>query len=80
MRSWFALACLATVAATAPAHAALWCGFHDKTGAVVKCGFLTAADCHSKLGSKNTICMPDPEFASRFATPAGHWHGANRGG
>lgn len=78
MRFCIALACLAVLVGSDPASAQLWCGFHDKTGAVVRCGFLSAADCRSKLGNKDTICMPDPEFASRRRpTAAGH-HGIHR--
>ena len=64
MRFAIALASLATLALCAPAQAEFWCGFHDKTGAIIKCGFSSAKQCHDMLGRKDTLCVPDPEFAS----------------
>ena len=41
-----------------------WCGFHDKSGARVRCGFVSKSDClHALDDSKDAVCMPDPEFA-----------------
>jgi hypothetical protein len=69
MRFTIALASLAVLAGAGSAHAELWCGFHDKTGAAVRCGFTTLSQCHDRLGSKDTICVMDPEFARRLALP-----------
>ena len=66
MRSWIALAALAAALSIgAPARAQEWCGFQDKTGAVIKCGYSSLAQCRQQAGTKDTVCMPDPDFASR---------------
>ena len=39
---------------------AAWCGFHDKAGSRVRCGFSSEAECLQTLGSKGTVCMLDP--------------------
>jgi hypothetical protein len=45
-------------------EAAHWCGFLDKAGAQVRCGFVSQQDCEKALGdAKDAVCMPDPAFA-----------------
>jgi hypothetical protein len=45
-------------------NAAYWCGFLDKAGAQVRCGFVSQQDCEKALGdAKDAVCMPDPAFA-----------------
>lgn len=44
--------------------AAHWCGFLDKAGSRVRCGFVSQQDCEKALGdAKDAVCMPDPAFA-----------------
>ena len=50
----------------APATAQEWCGFKDKAGAQVHCGYSSAAECKQLLPGKNTVCMPDPSFAENL--------------
>ena len=50
----------------APAHAGEWCGFLDKTGSRVRCGFSSLDECKKVMdttGAKDPVCMPDPSFA-----------------
>jgi hypothetical protein len=54
----------ALAASTAPVRAEEWCGFHDKAGAQVRCGYSSLDECKHKLGDKNTVCLPSPSFAS----------------
>jgi hypothetical protein len=55
--------------AGAPPPAGEWCGFLDKSGARVRCGFVSRSDCLHALGdSKDAICIPDPEFALKGST------------
>jgi hypothetical protein len=50
-------------ASAPPANAAQWCGFHDKDGADVQCGYSTVEDCEKALGNdKDAVCVPDPSF------------------
>ena len=52
------------VAPAATSQPPEWCGFHDKSGARVRCGFVTQQDCEKALDdAKDAVCMPDPEFA-----------------
>ncbi len=50
-------------ASTAPASAAEWCGFHDKAGAKLRCGYSSLDECKQQLSDKNAVCMPSPSFA-----------------
>jgi hypothetical protein len=65
MRIFFALAIAASFAASIPsARAEEWCGFVDKGGSQVRCGFSSLAECKQALGdNKDGICMPSPSFA-----------------
>lgn len=49
-----------TKTANAPTAGMAWCGFHDKAGARVRCGFSSEAQCRQTLGPKGTICIIDP--------------------
>jgi hypothetical protein len=53
------------LAATLPlAHADEWCGFLDKKGSRVRCGFSSLEECKQAVGDKKgAFCMPDPGFA-----------------
>lgn len=65
MRVLFALAIAASFAASIPsARAEEWCGFVDKEGAQVRCGFSSLAQCKQALDDKkDDVCMPSPSFA-----------------
>jgi Protein of unknown function (DUF3551) len=44
-----------------------WCGFHQKAGSPVKCGFSSLQQCKQalsdkKTGDKGVTCLPDPAF------------------
>jgi hypothetical protein len=46
-----------------PDSAPHWCGFHDKAGANVSCGYSKFEDCKKALGDgKDAVCVPDPAF------------------
>jgi len=53
------------LAASLPvAHADEWCGFMDKKGSRVRCGFSSLDECKKTIGdTKGAYCMPDPGFA-----------------
>jgi hypothetical protein len=76
MRLLFGLLVAGSLLATlAPVHADEWCGFLDKKGAPVRCGFSSLAECKQVLGDKkDTVCMPSPSFAKnrRAAGQATH--------
>ncbi|MBI1203173.1 MAG: DUF3551 domain-containing protein [Rhodopseudomonas sp.] len=52
-------------ATAAPAGAEAWCGFHDKSGSLVRCGYTSAAECKENVVGKDAVCMPDPYMAMR---------------
>ncbi|HVZ50453.1 MAG TPA: DUF3551 domain-containing protein [Pseudolabrys sp.] len=54
-----------TAATTTPARADEWCGFKDKEGAPVRCGYSSLQECKQFTGAKDSVCMPDPGFALR---------------
>lgn len=65
MRYTIALAALLALITVSSASAAEWCGFIDKEGAPVHCGYSTVEQCKQSLGDKKGgYCMPDPGFAS----------------
>jgi len=48
-----------------PAAAADWCGFQQKAGSRVQCGFSSLQQCKQALsdkknGDKGVTCLPDP--------------------
>ena len=62
---------LAGVLAFSPmsASAGDWCGFHQKAGSRVQCGFSSLQQCKQALtdkkekdGDKSVTCLPDPAF------------------
>ena len=53
------------VASTVPARAEEWCGFKDKEGAQVHCGYSSLQECKELTAAKDSVCMPDPGFAQR---------------
>lgn len=59
------LTMMGTFAASAPARADEWCGFKDKQGAQVHCGYSSLQECKELTGAKDSVCMPDPGFAQR---------------
>jgi hypothetical protein len=60
----------APAASTSPDGTSEWCGFHDKAGAEVTCGYSSAEDCKKALGNdQDAVCMPDPAFASNTIPP-----------
>jgi len=53
----------APAASTSPNGTSEWCGFHDKAGAEVSCGYSNVEDCKKALGNdKDAVCVPDPAF------------------
>ena len=67
MRVFLGLTAAGLVAVSLSSAAAEeWCGFVDKAGAQVHCGFSSLAECQQIVGdNKDAYCMPDPAFASR---------------
>ncbi|HET7850948.1 MAG TPA: hypothetical protein VFL51_18020 [Pseudolabrys sp.] len=74
-------ALLALCFASTSASAAEWCGFHEKAGAVVRCGYSSLQECKQLLGDaekkndrskkdRDIVCMPSPSFASNKQRPA----------
>jgi len=66
MRLLFGFVIAGLLAAALPAAHAdeLWCGFIDKAGSPVRCGFSSLAQCKQTLGDqKDAVCMPSPSFA-----------------
>ena len=58
------------LATLVPVHAGEWCGFVDKSGSRVRCGFSSLAECKHTLGDKkDAVCMPSPSFADRAFHP-----------
>jgi hypothetical protein len=53
-------------ASISSACAGEWCGFLDKDGSRVRCGFSSLDECKQTIGGKkDAYCMPDPNFAAR---------------
>lgn len=60
----FGWAMLGGITATStPANAEEWCGFHEKAGSRVQCGYSSEAECHRALGKDDTQCIVDPYIA-----------------
>lgn len=55
----------ATAAPTTPAGTEEWCGFHDKSGSRVRCGYSSETECKENVTGKDAVCMPDPYLAMR---------------
>jgi hypothetical protein len=66
MRSTIILAAFMVMgfAAVSPnvAHAEQYCGFINKPGAIVKCGYSSRESCENTIG-KNARCFVDPDIA-----------------
>jgi hypothetical protein len=45
---------------TAPANGLSWCGFHDKAGDRVRCGYSSESNCKRAIGEPGAICIVDP--------------------
>ena len=53
-----------------PDNAPQWCGFHNKAGADVNCGYSNIQDCKKALGDdKDAVCVPDPAFGFNTTSP-----------
>ena len=66
----FTIALLA--ASFSSAHADGWCGFLDKQGSQVRCGFSSLDECKKTMDAqdaKDAVCMPDPSFAKNDICP-----------
>lgn len=37
-----------------------WCGFHNKSGDRVRCGYSSETDCKKAIGGPDAICIVDP--------------------
>ncbi|MBS0536342.1 MAG: hypothetical protein JSR72_20010 [Proteobacteria bacterium] len=48
-------------------HAGEWCGFKDKSGSQVRCGYSHLSDCKQAEHDKAALCVPDPSFAQRLS-------------
>jgi hypothetical protein len=59
------LTMIGTLVSAAPARADEWCGFKDKEGAQVHCGYSSLQECKELTAAKDSVCMPDPGFAQR---------------
>jgi hypothetical protein len=66
MRSEIILAAFMVMGFTAlspsVAHAEQYCGFINKPGAIIKCGYSSRESCENTIGT-NARCFVDPDFA-----------------
>jgi hypothetical protein len=66
MRSGIILAAFvvtgSTVVSPSVAHAEQYCGFINKPGAIIQCGYLNRKSCENIIG-KNARCFVDPDIA-----------------
>lgn len=71
MRLSLAFAAAGLLAASlTTAHAGEYCGFLDKEGARVRCGFSSLDECKKTMdaqGTKDAVCMADPSFVRTFS-------------
>jgi hypothetical protein len=66
MRLSLAVATAMLAASIMSAQADEWCGFLDKDGSQVRCGFSSLDECKKTMDAQNAkdaVCMPDPSFA-----------------
>ena len=47
-------------AAAPPAGAVEWCGFENKVGSRVRCGYSSERGCKRAIGKPDAICIADP--------------------
>jgi hypothetical protein len=45
---------------TAAAGGLAWCGFKDRPGSRVRCGYSSESDCKQGIGGSCAICIVDP--------------------
>jgi hypothetical protein len=50
---------------TAAAGGLAWCGFKDKPGSRVRCGYSSESDCRQGVGDPGAICIVDPYLTER---------------
>jgi hypothetical protein len=50
----------AAATSTPPVSGPEWCGFHNKAGDRVRCGYSSEADCKQGVGEPGAICIVDP--------------------
>jgi hypothetical protein len=71
MRMWTRLLGILAIASamTLPTAASAqdWCGFHQKAGSRVRCGYTSVQHCKQALTDKKdagkpVTCLPDPSF------------------
>lgn len=43
-----------------PTGGLAWCGFKDKPGSRVRCGYSSESDCKQGVGGPGAICIVDP--------------------
>jgi hypothetical protein len=57
-----ALAASSDTASTTAASASgpAWCGFHNKAGDRVRCGFSSETGCRKAIGGADAVCIVDP--------------------
>lgn len=64
-----ALAASPTPAGPAAAAGGLaWCGFKDKPGSRVRCGYSSESDCKQGVGGTGAICIVDPYLTENRQT------------
>jgi hypothetical protein len=51
---------VSSAAASAPADGLAWCGFKEKAGSRVRCGYSSESDCKQAVGEPGAICILDP--------------------
>ena len=52
-------------ASNAPSSGPEWCGFQDKAGSRVRCGYSSESDCKQAVGEPGAVCIVDPYFTER---------------
>ena len=55
----------AEAASSASASGPEWCGFQDKAGSRVRCGYSSESDCKQAVGAHDAVCIVDPYFTER---------------
>jgi len=55
-----AMAAPPTQAQPTAASGLAWCGFKDKQGSRVRCGFSNETDCKQAVGEPGAVCIVDP--------------------
>jgi hypothetical protein len=55
-----AMAATPTAGQPAASNGLAWCGFKDKQGSRVRCGYSSESDCKQAVGDPGAICIVDP--------------------